>query len=316
MSQVRAYLQLLRFPTVFTAIADVLMGAAVAVASSREPFQLEDLPGKVLTLLGPLLVLVAASCCLYLAGMVLNDYFDRQQDAAERPTRPIPSGRVSPTTAAWLGAELLLAGVALSLAASWLLGGWRPALVGVAIAGAVLAYDGYLKRTVLGPLAMGTCRALNALLGMSIAAGGWQTPHYMIAGGLGIFVAGITAVGRTEARQSHRGWLGIGLCLMWIGMATVAAFPYYPGVATQLDDTLRAWVLVWIVLGLQVGWRLTRAVIDPTPSHVQAAVRFGILSLVVFDAIITFAVVGVTPALVVLALIVPTLVLSRWLYVT
>ena len=316
MSNVRAYLELLRFPTVFTAMADVLMGAAVAVASSPDPAPIGDLPGKMLALMGPILVLIATSSCLYLAGMVLNDYCDRQQDAAERPTRPIPSGRVLPTTAAWLGTVLLLAGVACSLVAAWLLGGWRPALVGVAIAATVLIYDGLLKRTVLGPLAMGTCRGLNALLGMSLAAAAWQTPHYMIAGGLGLFVAGITAVGRTEAKQSHRGWLGIGLLLMWLGMGAIAAFPYYPGIATQLGSSLQVWLLAWLFLGLQAGWRLSRALVDPTPSHVQAAVRLGILSLVVFDAIITFAVVGVAPALIVLALIVPTLVVSRWLYLT
>ena len=40
--------------------------------------------------------LVASSSCLYLAGMALNDYADRDVDAVERPGRPIPSGRVSP----------------------------------------------------------------------------------------------------------------------------------------------------------------------------------------------------------------------------
>ncbi|MCE9553663.1 MAG: UbiA family prenyltransferase [Planctomycetes bacterium] len=273
MSQVRAYLQLLRFPTVFTAIADVLMGVAVAVASSHNLAVSGDLRGELLALLGPIVALIAASSCLYLAGMVLNDYFDRQQDAAERPTRPIPSGRVSPSTAAGLGAILLLAGVACSLVAARLLSGWRPALIGVAIAGAVLAYDGLLKRTVIAPLAMGTCRGLNALLGMSLAATAWQTPHYLIAGGLGLFVAGITAVGRTEAKQSHRGWLGIGLLLMWLGMGTIAAFPHYPGIATQLGNSLQVWLLAWLFLGLQTGWRLSRALVDPTPSHVQAAVR-------------------------------------------
>ena len=33
--------------------------------------------------------------CLYAAGMVLNDAFDAELDARERPERPIPSGRIS-----------------------------------------------------------------------------------------------------------------------------------------------------------------------------------------------------------------------------
>jgi len=310
----RAYLELLRLPTVFTAIADVLMGTAVAYASTPQKLPLEEWlrTGTV----WPLVLLVAASCCLYLAGMVLNDYFDRKQDAAERPRRPIPSGRVSAGAAAWLGGELLLAGVALALAAAWLLGGWRPAQISLAIAAFVIGYDALLKKTIVGPLAMGACRGLNVLLGMSAMAVAWQTPHFLIAGGLGLFVAGITAVGRTEARQSHRGWLFIGLALMWLGMALVATFPYTTGLTHQLEDTLKVWPWIWIVLGLQTGWRLMHALVDPTPGHVQAAVRYGILSLVVFDAIITFAVVGMVPALCVLALLIPTLLLSRWLYVT
>ena len=48
----------------------------------------------------PFLLLLLASACLYCGGMVWNDYFDRAQDKLERPSRPIPSGRVSPGEAA------------------------------------------------------------------------------------------------------------------------------------------------------------------------------------------------------------------------
>ena len=40
---------------------------------------------------------------LYAAGMALNDLFDLEIDRAERPARPLPSGRVSPAFAAWIG---------------------------------------------------------------------------------------------------------------------------------------------------------------------------------------------------------------------
>ena len=48
---------------------------------------------------------------LYLAGMALNDLADREEDARERPERPIPSGAVSPRAAALIGGSLLLGGV-------------------------------------------------------------------------------------------------------------------------------------------------------------------------------------------------------------
>ena len=40
---------------------------------------------------------------LYASGTALNDVFDFEVDRAERPGRPLPSGRVSSRSAAWLG---------------------------------------------------------------------------------------------------------------------------------------------------------------------------------------------------------------------
>jgi 4-hydroxybenzoate polyprenyltransferase len=48
--------------------------------------------------LAPLPFIVMISL-LYCGGMVLNDYWDREIDARERPDRPIPSGRVRPELA-------------------------------------------------------------------------------------------------------------------------------------------------------------------------------------------------------------------------
>src|SRR5687768_15332070 len=91
-----AFAQLLRLPNVFTAFADVGLGAAAAGYVSDQP--------------GAFLLLLAASGCLYLSGMAWNDYFDRHEDAKARPFRPIPSGRVAPRTALALAAALMLAG--------------------------------------------------------------------------------------------------------------------------------------------------------------------------------------------------------------
>ena len=80
-SKTFAWLQLLRLPNVFTAVADVTMGFLVT-PTGFEPKQ-------------NFALLVVASSLLYLSGMVLNDVFDAEIDADERPERPIPSGRVS-----------------------------------------------------------------------------------------------------------------------------------------------------------------------------------------------------------------------------
>ena len=59
----------------------------------------------------PMLVIVSL---LYTGGMYLNDAFDREFDAARYPSRPIPSGAVSPITVFALGGAQLVAAVALA----------------------------------------------------------------------------------------------------------------------------------------------------------------------------------------------------------
>ena len=74
-------LTLIRPPNVFTAFADSLAGLLVLVGLGIPA------PHRAWAI-------VLASGCLYLAGIVFNDVFDREVDARERPMRPIPSGLV------------------------------------------------------------------------------------------------------------------------------------------------------------------------------------------------------------------------------
>ena len=117
-----------------------------------------------------LCMLLIASSCLYTAGMVLNDVFDREQDRRERPQRPIPSGRVAVSTAVWLSIALLIVGIGCGA------GDWSScACIGgrcrlpLALVVFIVAYDAHFKHTAGGPLAMGVCRMLNVLLGMSVS---------------------------------------------------------------------------------------------------------------------------------------------------
>ena len=97
MSTFFAWLQLLRLPNVFTAAADVTMGFLITHPDLQP--------------INDFALLVAASCMLYLSGMVLNDVFDSESDARDRPDRPIPSGRVSLRAATAAGWGLLAGGV-------------------------------------------------------------------------------------------------------------------------------------------------------------------------------------------------------------
>ena len=83
--------ELVRLPAVLSVPGDVLLGAAASG-------QVRDVPRTA--------GLAAASSCLYLAGMALNDYADREVDARRAPARPIPSGRVTPGFALGLAGGL------------------------------------------------------------------------------------------------------------------------------------------------------------------------------------------------------------------
>ena len=313
-SKFYAYLELLRLPNVFTAIADVMMGYWFVTWS---PVRKDQPPAEV----GILLLLALASSCLYLAGMVLNDYFDRNKDLRERPTRPIPSRRVPESAALWMGSELVIIGVAVSWLVSFFAATPLTGLVAFALAFAVISYDGFLKTTWLGPIGMGACRMLNILMGMTAAGAGLSladsTVHYVVAGGIGIYVVGITWFARTEANESHRGQLLASLLVMLLGMTILAAFPNLltPN-ETFVATRMNVWYAFWSLIALQIIWRCSRAIFQPSPERVQFAVKTCLLSLIVLDATITFAVQGQDKAFILLALLIPTLFLGRFIYST
>lgn len=112
----------------------------------------------------PLLGLMLALSALYCAGMVLNDAFDREIDARERPGRPIPAGQISARAVFILGYALLLAGIALL---AWF--GLNAVLFGMALATSILLYNLRHKGNPVSPVVMGVCRALVYCVAASAA---------------------------------------------------------------------------------------------------------------------------------------------------
>ena len=296
----RAYLQLMRVPAVFTAMADILLGFLFTHAG------LEPWPNFAL--------LLAASCALYLSGMVLNDYFDRHVDARERPERPIPSGRISSGTASTLGFAMLAAGVLLGLLATLASGDARPTLVAAVLGASILLYDSAAKRTLAGPLVMGACRTLNVLLGMSLSVEPWRGVHWVVAGGVGVYIVGVTLFARSEARTSPRWQLATGLAILLGGIALLASTPEWAtGDEWPPVVVPPRWFVFWGLIGMLIGGRCLRAIVDPQPLFVQAAVRNCIFALVILDAGAVLAVQDRIWAVVIVALLVPMLVLGRWI---
>ncbi|OUT68582.1 MAG: hypothetical protein CBB70_04960 [Planctomycetaceae bacterium TMED10] len=313
-SKIRAYLELLRLPNVFTAIADVIMGywfAQAALNGSESPAE---------THLGILVLLILSSSCFYLAGMVLNDYFDRNKDLQERPARPIPSRRVPESTALWLGTQLLVLGTILAMILSFMSHTLGTLLIALLLATAVVAYDGVFKKNWLGPLGMGTCRSLNVMMGMSVVEGtftAFTMSHFLIIVGIGIYIVGLTWFARTEAERSNRFYLSASLLMMGLGLACLYSFPQFmPLNKTLVSQNIGIWFGFWLLVALQITWRCGKAVLEPTPTNVQVGVKFCLLTLIVLDAAIIFAVQGQEKSLVLLALLIPTIFLGKFIYST
>ncbi|MEU6811472.1 SCO3242 family prenyltransferase [Streptomyces sp. NPDC046831] len=171
-----AWAELLRLPALFTVPGDALAGAAAAGAR----------PGP------RTLLAIGSSLCLYEAGMALNDWADRAEDAVERPHRPLPSGRVRPAAALTAAAALTGAGLALAAGA-----GRRALAVAAPLAATVWAYDLALKHTPAGPAAMATARGLDLLLGATATGGGTRAalPSAALLAG---HTLAVTAVSRRE----------------------------------------------------------------------------------------------------------------------
>jgi 4-hydroxybenzoate polyprenyltransferase len=287
----------MRFPAVFTAMADIFLGFLITHAG----------PSPV----GDLAALLGASSGLYLAGMVFNDLFDRHLDTRERPSRPIPSGRISPRAAGTLGSALLVCGVIcaslVSLESLW---------IALLLGGLILCYDGFLKQTPVGPIAMGGCRFLNVMLGASAAAGEtWASPQLFVALAMGAYVAGVTWFARQEAERSSKIHLTAATVTCHAGCAGLAAI-----ILTASDAAASNRWLALAALAIAAAWvdiRLVAAVREPTSQNVQATVKRMLLAIVLLDATMIFWKTGdPLTALGVAALIIPAATLGRWIFIT
>lgn len=303
MSSFRAYLQLMRFPAVFTAIGGILLGFLLNHRSLNEaPLDLG--------------LLILASSCLYLAGMILNDVFDRDIDARERPNRPIPSGRIPVRSAATLAGLLILAGLG---AASTV--GVHSIIVAGLLTLSILLYDGGAKRIFLGPLVMGGCRFFNIILGASaqprgfmVWGGSLEFPQLWIAGGLGVYIVGVTWFSRQEAAQSDRRQLVGAMAVLNAGLLILLAWAVQTTAGRPNQVMLIAGLAVIMLL---INRRPVLAVRDPRPENVQTAVRVMLLSLLMLDAMLAFIhTEDPLPALIIASLLLPATFLGRWIFVT
>lgn len=291
------WLRLMRLPTVFTALSNVLCGYLITrTAMSESPFTETNL-----------WALLAATAGLYLGGMVLNDVFDSELDSRERPERPIPSGAISRRAAAAFGGGLMCAGLLAAASVSW-----SALVTAVAITVCVLLYDAVLKSTVAGPLGMAACRFLNLLLGTTAVADISELlrqPATGIAAALALYIVGVTIFARNEADNPRRSLLIAGLVVVLAALGIDAWLISGSGAAPA---SISGGSLGLLVLALNLTMRASAAVSQLSPRLIQRTVGLMLLSLIFLDAILTFAMTGdAALALIIMALILPASLLRR-----
>jgi 4-hydroxybenzoate polyprenyltransferase len=188
-SLARAWAELLRVPNLPTVPGEAVAGAALAAGPTAA--------------FAPAAAWAAVSAtALYAGGLLLNDWADAQIDAAERPARPIPSGRVTRRAVLAAAAVALTAGVACAVAA-----GPLPALLSAVLAAAIVLYDLLLKRgAAAGPAVLGLCRAGALLMGAAAVPGGLAVPAVAAAAGAeAAYVAALSVIAAGEMRAAAAG---------------------------------------------------------------------------------------------------------------
>lgn len=298
-----AWLKLLRLPTVFTSVSNVLCGYLIT-ADTRS---LSAIVSE-----ADLWLLVLCSSCLYLSGMVLNDAFDAELDSVERPERPIPSRAVGKPGAFALGFVLLAVGIVAAIP----IAGNLSLLIAIGIACTIILYDSLLKNTRAAAFGMATCRFLNLLLGCSAAVASnqllsFENPALPVAIGLAIYVFGVTVFAMNEAgRMSTTGLVaGVVIAMGGIGVHLSTAGRMYQ--ATNSSAAVGCLLIVCLLM-VNILFRVSVAVRARQSRLLQKTVGFMLLNIIFFDAAMTFCLTGSGQlASCILILVIPATLLKK-----
>ena len=247
-------------------------------------------------------VLGLAMSLFYLGGMYLNDAFDADIDALERPERPIPSGRVSRRLVFACGFGMLAAGiviVAVVAAERAPAGMLWPSAAAVGLAAAIVFYNYHHKNNPFSPVVMGLCRTLvYVTVGLCVAA---PLPDRLLIGAVMMlcYLIGLTYV----AKQENLGKVENLWPLVFLAAPVVYAL-------TLVGDA----PMVALFLAVFLGWMLVAIwfVKRRNPGDIPRAVVSLIAGISLLDALLVAGTGATDIALICVIGFFVTLVLQRW----
>jgi 4-hydroxybenzoate polyprenyltransferase len=168
-------------------------------------------------------------------------------------------------------------------------------MVAAGIAASVLLYDAWGKRRgLLGPVNMGMCRGLNLLLGVAATperlAEAWPLALLPL-----LYITAVTAVSRGEVYGGQRGIAAFALISLSLVIVALLGLALGRSEASWAGAAFAA-VLAWRVL--PAFWGAYRT---SEPGPIRYAIRTGVLSLVLLDAVIGATYGGAVYSLTILA---------------
>ena len=225
-NRIMPWLRLLRLPNLFTAPGDSLAGYFLASAFI----------GNKTVSLWTIVLLAVTSVFIYAFGVVMNDLVDYQEDCIHRPERPLPSGRINRQQATWICVQLwIIASICCpgsSISIFLLHIDSNSLFVFVVLFITIALYNMWLKHYRLaGSIAMGLCRGLNFLLG--VTATGYSTsfgkiwPVFVPFVAVIAYIAAVTWLADKENEEQNVGFVvqipAIATAMAWFG--TVLPLP-------------------------------------------------------------------------------------------
>ncbi len=249
-----------------------------------------------------IVAIILALSLSYIGGMFLNDAFDADIDALERPERPIPAGQISRKAVYCWGYSMLVCSVVMLLGIGTMATGgtglW-PAFSGIGLAVLIVVYNRHHKANPFSPLVMGLCRVfvyLTAGLCFVVPLG---APVFIGAGLLLAHLIGLTYIAKQENFNRIEN--------LW-PLVFLAAPIVYGGVLVLGQPALTPfWLLftAWVLVALYFVKRRS-------PGDISRAVVSLIAGICLLDAVLIASVGEMQLAILAIAGFAMTLVLQKF----
>jgi geranylgeranylglycerol-phosphate geranylgeranyltransferase len=242
-----------------------------------------------------LVALILTVTCITAAGNVINDYFDIEMDAVNRPDRPIPAGEVSRQEALVYAGALFFAGIGLSLFTN-------PLCIAIALLNSALLilYAAYLKRTpLIGNLTVSYLSASIFLFGGAFAgvSGFFMNIPIAVITLLAMMARELLKAAEDIAGDAAGGAVTVPMIIGVQSTAVMALFFVIVAVSVSLMPIIKGWGIPYIMaigaVDLVLIGGAARALGCRSPECVRSRGATRILKAGMFTALLVFVLAAV-----------------------